>query len=79
MAILVAAAAVFFAAPTGRQDSSGGSAFESRLLATVPEDVNVIVPPAFSRHGRCVAYAARAKGEDRIVRYGRPGPPYEFI
>jgi len=33
-------------------------AFEERLLATIPEGVEVFVPIAFSRDGRVAAYVA---------------------
>jgi hypothetical protein len=53
--------------------------FRSRLLATIPEGVNVLVPPAFGADGRSVCYVARSEGSDRIVRGGRAGPPWELV
>lgn len=75
---IVVTAALLMAAEAFPRDS-GPRAFESRLLAVIPEDLNVIVPPAFSRDGRLAAYAARGGGVDRVVRDGRPGPAYDFV
>lgn len=50
-----------------------------RLLATIPADVTIIVPPAFSRDGRHACFVARAGGTDRVMRGDRSGPAYELI
>jgi hypothetical protein len=55
------------------------SEFRDRLLATLPEDVRVDVPVAFSLDGRRAAYVERASGVSRVVHDGRKERPFEIV
>lgn len=54
-------------------------AFRDRLLATLPEDVRVDVPVAFSQDGRRAAYVERASGFSRVVHDGSKARPFDLI
>ena len=44
-----------------------GEPFSERLLATLPEQANVLVPPAFSADGSRAAYVLRKPEGDDVV------------
>lgn len=44
------------------------SHFQERILATIPEGVEVVGPPDFSADGREVAYIARSGDDYHAVR-----------
>ena len=52
--------------------------FESRLLATIPEETTVKAI-TFSRDGNVAAYISKRKGADRVVMGDHPGKAYHFI
>jgi len=54
-------------------------AFRERLLATIPEGVDVVVPIAFSRDGRQVAWVERSPEGCRAVRGEWKGKPYKVL
>ncbi|HEY3226148.1 MAG TPA: hypothetical protein VGK61_04010 [Planctomycetota bacterium] len=58
----------FLAACRSPSPAEAGPAFEERLLATIPEGVEVFVPIAFSRDGRQAAYVAQTSGGYWAVR-----------
>ena len=49
---------------------SHSAGFRERLLATIPEGVDVFVPPAFSPNGQAVAYVAQSDDGSRVIRGG---------
>jgi hypothetical protein len=53
--------------------------FQDRLLATIPEGVDVLIPPAFAPNGRSVVYVARTHEGDRAVRDQWKSRRYDFI
>ncbi len=52
---------------------------EERLLATIPDEVNVILPVVYSRDGQRAAFAARAGGVDRPVCGEWTGKTYAVV
>lgn len=59
MRIILLTLLSFAAACRSPSHPGAGPAFEDRLLATIPEGVEVFVPIAFSRDGCVAAYVAR--------------------
>jgi hypothetical protein len=64
LAVLVVLLAGCVAGP-----ADGDPAFQERLLATIPEDVRVVVPVAFSVDGRNAAWVKRP-GETSLAVCG---------
>lgn len=65
---ILATLLAFAAACRSPSPPGAGPAFEERLLATIPEDVEVFVPIAFSRDGRVAAYVAQSSDGTWAVR-----------
>jgi len=58
---------------------AAGPDFRDRALATIPEDVRVDVPVAFSHDGRQCAYAERGPDGGRAVRGGWRSKPFDSL
>ena len=59
--------------------SCSSPGFQNRLLATIPSDVEVSIPPAFAPNGRSVAFVARSGDGDRAIRDGWRSARFDFI
>ena len=59
--------------------SAENAEFRERLLATLPDDVRVIVPVAFSEDGRHAAYVERRGDVSRVVRGNWEGKPFQVL
>ncbi len=51
----------------------------ARLLATIPDDVNVVLPAAFAEDGSRVAYVARTAAGDYAVCGDWRGKTYAVV
>lgn len=71
--LILLAAAGCVARPAGTPE------FEERLLITLIDHANVLVPVAFSRDGRHAAVVLRTPEGDRAILDDRWGRPFELI
>jgi hypothetical protein len=53
--------------------------FSDRVIATIPGDLEVWVPPAFSRDGGEVAFVTKSKSGDQVVHGKWTSGPLDLI